>query len=204
MFLKNWLRGLLSRPEFSAAQQGRQPRRRSGRSLCRPRLEGLEDRLAPATLTVTTLSDATGHSGTSLRDAIAAANSGDTIQFQTGLNGAIDLSTAENGQGVLTLSKNVTIDGSGGAITVEGGNTAGRSTNARVFLVNSGVAAALNGLTIANGYTASSGGGIFNGGTLTVSYSTLAGDSAPSGSGGGIDNIGTLTVNNSTLSSNWA
>jgi hypothetical protein len=49
-------------------------------------LELLEDRLAPAIVTVTTLSDAPYHIGTSLRDAIAAANPGDTIQFQGGLN----------------------------------------------------------------------------------------------------------------------
>jgi hypothetical protein len=43
-------------------------------------------------------------------------------------------------------------------------------------------------------------GGLYNGGTLTVSNSTLSGNSA--GYGGGIDNSGTLTVSNSTLSAN--
>ena len=48
------------------------------------------------------------------------------------------------------------------------------------------------------------GGGIYNDGTLTVSNSTFAGNSASSGSGGGIYNHGTVTVSNSTFSGNSA
>jgi hypothetical protein len=49
-----------------------------------------------------------------------------------------------------------------------------------------------------------SGGGLYNVGTLTVSNSTLSGNSAYGGfgDGGGIANGGTLTVSNSTLSGN--
>ena len=47
------------------------------------------------------------------------------------------------------------------------------------------------------------GGGILNGGTLTVSNSTLSGNSAGL-DGGGIHNGGTLTVSGSTLSGNSA
>ncbi len=47
-----------------------------------------------------------------------------------------------------------------------------------------------------------SGGGISNGGTTTVSNSTISGNLVSLGSGGGIDNGGTLTVSNSTISSN--
>jgi hypothetical protein len=47
------------------------------------------------------------------------------------------------------------------------------------------------------------GAGLYNGGTLTVSNSTLSGNSA-TGPGGGIDSFGTLTVSNSTLSGNSA
>jgi hypothetical protein len=68
-------------------------------------VEQFEDRLAPAIVTVTTLSDAPAHTGTSLRDAITASNPGGTIQFQAGLKGAIDLNTTQGGQGGLTLSK---------------------------------------------------------------------------------------------------
>jgi hypothetical protein len=57
------------------------------------------------------------------------------------------------------------------------------------------------------------GGGLYNGGTLTVNNSTLSGNTATSNYiyyytydsfGGGIANYGTLTVNNSTLSGNTA
>src|SRR5262249_50871264 len=47
------------------------------------------------------------------------------------------------------------------------------------------------------------GGGIYNGGSLTVSNSTLSGNYAV-GSGAGICNNGTLTVSGSTLSGNTA
>jgi hypothetical protein len=50
---------------------------------------------------------------------------------------------------------------------------------------------------------AGQGGGLYTGGTLTVSNSTLSGNSA-SVHGGGIFNDGTLTVSNSTLSGNSA
>jgi hypothetical protein len=54
------------------------------------------------------------------------------------------------------------------------------------------------------------GGGLYNGGTLTVNNSTLSGNTASGDSvyygtfGGGIENSGTLTVSNSTLSGNTA
>jgi hypothetical protein len=53
------------------------------------------------------------------------------------------------------------------------------------------------------------GGGLYNAGTLTVTSSTLSGNSAASvfysySGGGGISNYGTLTVSNSTLSGNTA
>jgi hypothetical protein len=46
------------------------------------------------------------------------------------------------------------------------------------------------------------GGGIYNSGTLTLTHCTLSGNSADFGSGGGIYNTGTLTLTNSTLSGN--
>jgi CSLREA domain-containing protein len=186
---------------FETKLNRRERLRRPGR----PRVEQFEDRLAPSVnpLLVTTLSDASSQSNISLRDAIAAANPGDTIQFQAGLSGTIDLSTSEGGQGTLTLSNNVTIDGTGASITIEGGNTAGSSSNAEPFVVNNGVTAVLNDLTISNGY-GSNGGGVYNnGGTLTVSNSTITSCTA-SGDGGGIYSWSTLTVSNSTFTNNSA
>ncbi|HEX4129272.1 MAG TPA: right-handed parallel beta-helix repeat-containing protein [Pirellulales bacterium] len=161
---------------------------------------------------VDTNSDVVGHNGTSLRDAITLANNdsragvSDTITFAAGLNGnTITLSgeVLELGAGGAG-SGTITIDGAG-QITVSGNNASG------VFLVDTGVTATLNGLTItagtgvvdfyAGGYTG--GGGIANAGTLTVSNSTVSGNSAEYG--GGIDDYeGTLTVINSTISGNSA
>jgi uncharacterized protein YjdB len=143
-----------------------------------------------ATFTVTTLSDAPSHAGTSLRDAIAAASSGaDTITFQPGLRGPITLE-----QGTLTLGKSVTVQGPGaGVITVDGNNAAA------VFTVSAEVT--LSGLTIQHGHDGSLGGGITNLGTLTVTGCTLVSNSG--GGGGGIYNFGgTLTVADSTISNN--
>ena len=56
------------------------------------------------------------------------------------------------------------------------------------------------GVTIEDG-NSTYAGGVNNDGTLTISNSTLVGNSAESG-GGGIDNGGTLTVTNSILSDN--
>src|ERR1700678_3300818 len=75
------------------------------RRRCLPGVECLEDRLAPAVITVTTLADPIQdvYGQVSIRDAIKASNSGtsvngsaagtgnDTIQFAAGLMGTIDL-----------------------------------------------------------------------------------------------------------------
>ena len=64
-------------------------------------------------------------------------------------------------------------------------------------------------LTLTNstllGNSATGGGGIFNSGMLTLTNSTLSGNSATGGSaGGGITNSGSATLTNSTLSGNSA
>jgi hypothetical protein len=59
-----------------------------------------------------------------------------------------------------------------------------------------------SGLTISNGSTPDVGGGILNYGTLTVTSSTLSGNSAVGGGGGIFNSQGTVTVTNSTISGN--
>jgi hypothetical protein len=188
---------------------------------CRPRsfapcLEVLEGRALPSTLTVTTLRDSGVAGDGSLRGELAAAQPGDTIRFQPGLQGAIALGST------LTLSKNVTIQGNLDAASHPLDALDGRQ-QVRDVVVNQGVTAALSGLTIADGYaqyTTSDvvqGGGILNQGTLSVQNCTITGNSAglprafgPSdagfitGQGGGIFNLSTLAVQNSTLSGNTA
>jgi hypothetical protein len=154
----------------------------------RPRLECLEGRCVPST--VTNLSD---HDPGSLRDAIATTPAGGTVDFQAGLSGTITLTTGE-----LAINKDLTIAGPGADVITVSGNHA-----SRVFDIAATFTVDISGLTIADGsVTNNYGGGIYNDGTLTVSNSTLSGNSAYAG--GGIYNLGTLTVSNSTLSGNVA
>jgi hypothetical protein len=152
-----------------------------------------------ATFTVTNTND----SGIgSLRQAIldANANAGaDDITFtgSTFTDTTADTITLTTGQ--LSITGDLTITGTGAnRLTVSGNNAT------RVFNVNAGATASFSGLTISRGRELSGdGGGIYNGGTLTVSNSTLSSNSAGGqNGGGGIYNGGTLTVSNSTLSGN--
>src|SRR5215471_3535129 len=146
-----------------------------------------------ATITVTNTND----SGPgSLRQTLAAANDGDTINF--GVTGTITLVT-----GQLLVNKNVIISGSGTNYLAVDANHA-----SRVFYIASGKAVIISRLTIANGSApfAANGGGINNDhAILTVSECALSDNSALNG--GGIFNDGsagnaTLTVLNSTFSGN--
>src|ERR1700722_6813923 len=105
-----------------------------------------------ATLTVTNLNDSGSNS---LRAQIAAANSGDTIVFQSGLTGTITLAST------LTVSQSLTIQGAGANVITVSGNNA-----MQVFNISSGTVG-ISGLTIADGNWVS-GGGILSAGTLTT------------------------------------
>jgi len=102
----------------------------------------------------------------------------------------------------LAINKPVTINESGRAITVSGDSGNDGSPNVRVFNIGEEGVVTLNHLNIISG-TANEGGGIFSYfGTLTVTNSSLSGNSA-NYSGGGISNYyGPLTINNSTFSGN--
>ena len=141
-----------------------------------------------ATVMVTSTAD----SGTgSLRDAIAAASSGDNIDIS--VTGTIMLTT-----GALTITKSVTITGPGASDLALSGNNA-----VQVFVVNSGATVTISGLTIENGTASGGGGGISNLGVLTVTDSTVTGNTTDV-FGGGIENFGTLSIANSTVSGNTA
>lgn len=162
-----------------------------------------------ATYTVTTTNDIVdaGDGVLSLREAIDQANASvgvaDTIGFST--SGTITLTS----QLTLTDSAKTTING-GNTITISGNNAV------RVFQVNIGATAELNGLTISGGRATQGrdfyGGGINNLGALVVNNSTITGNTAVLS--GGISNGGrdstlggnvtsaTLSLNNSTISNN--
>jgi hypothetical protein len=67
--------------------------------------------------------------------------------------------------------------------------------------VDSGVTATFKNLTIRNGFSDASGGGILNNGKLRVTNSSFS-NNGTGGDGGAIENLGTLTVTNSTFSNN--
>ena len=135
----------------------------------------------------------------SLRQALVKANDGDTVNFDSSLNG--QRITLTSGQ--LNVDKDVIISGPGAKNLAVDGNA-----QSRVFSVNPGKTVTIDGLTVANGYTGFYGGGIYNdSAALTVTNCVLSGNSAYSG--GGIRNESanggaTLTVTNSTISGNSA
>src|SRR6266852_4664818 len=138
---------------------------------------------ADATLTVTDCSVETGPGR--IGTVISSASPGDTITFSC--SGTIPITST------LTITKNLTLNGSGQNVTLDGGNST------QVLSVNSGVTFNLKALTIAHG-SAFGGGGISNSGTETISNSTFANNSA--NNGGGISNSGTVTISNSTFANN--
>jgi hypothetical protein len=172
MFFSAWLRNRKS---------SRGPRRQGPRF--RPRLEALDDRWLPSTLTVTSPLD-DGSSGT-LRAEIAAAARGDTIVFANSLNGqTITLIGNELG-----VARNLDIEGPGAAQLAISGNHL-----SRVFEVWANTQVTLAGLTIRDGSGSGlyNGGGLFSQGTVTVSK------------GGGLYNAGAATVQNTKITNNSA
>jgi YVTN family beta-propeller protein len=140
------------------------------------------------TWTVTSVAD-DGSAGT-LRDAIANANSGDTIRFD--VTGTITLT-----QGTLEIGKELTISGPGAdSLTISGGHAY------TVFQIDSGTTVTISGLTMQDGLGGANGGDISNYGTLTITNSTLLMSTPSNGEGGGIFNTGTLTVANSSFFGN--
>jgi hypothetical protein len=136
----------------------------------------------------------------SLRQALVDANDGDTIDA-TGISGAITLTTGE-----LAVDKSVTINAGGADVLAVDGNA-----TSRLFQIGTGKTVTISGLTIRNGHDDTTGGGINNesGATLTITNSTLSGNTAgsvnnPAVEGGGIFNSGTLTIVSSTVSANTA
>ncbi len=176
------------------------PRRRrpQSRPACsrgvQPRLEGLEVRCVPSTLSVTSSAD-NGSVGT-LRWAVGVADTSttpDTITIQT--TQPIVLT-----QGQLLLSAGMTIEATAGMATISGNGVS------RVFEVEVAPLASvtLNALKITGGNASGGFGGAIwdTRGKLTVTHCTLSGNAAEYG--GAIGNTGTVSVSGCTLSGNSA
>ena len=148
----------------------------------------------------------------SLREAIDAANSGDTIVFSRGQTFTL--------RSQLTIDTRLTIRGKGSSktiiqaskcnpISLSGGC---RPASQRVFEIERRGNLTLDGVTVRNGNCAGScstaevdGGGIYNAGTLSLKNSIVQ-NNRSDWAGGGIYNevMAKLTVTNSTITSNQA
>jgi hypothetical protein len=162
--------------------------------------------LRGATFTVTEVADGLGLPN--LRQALADANDGDTIEFDP-LIGGRNLPLAPV-FGELVVNKSVTIRwiptfGNPSYLGVDAGHAC------RVFHISPGKTVTISGLGIVNGSAFNNiGGGIYNDhARLTLVGCTISGNSADRGTGGGIYNDGhdgtaTMTIINSTISGNFA
>jgi CSLREA domain-containing protein len=177
-----------------------------------------------APITVNSSADAGGScpgATCTLRQAIATAAAGETINFAAGIT-TITLTSNQ-----LSINKSLTIDGPGANQLTVRRSTASGTVNFRIFDITSGNVI-ISGITVANGAATTDygggvhnsgapvsitnatiagntgkSGGIYNDGTLTITNSTVSGNmTTQSGAGGGIFNLGTLTVIDSTISGN--
>src|SRR5262249_198661 len=162
----------------------------------------LEERCVPAVDTVLNL-NASGVG--SLSAVLAAAASGDTIEFASGLSGTITPAAT------LTVANNVTIQGPRPRVITLSGHNPNPP-----FPIHAGLPATISGLTITKGSVTANesgplslgGGGILNetGSVLTLTQCTLSNNTATASSatvdvfGGGLLNEGTATVNSCTFS----
>src|SRR5262245_40343305 len=174
-----------------------------GRRSVVPRLERLEGRTVPSTLTV--LNDLDKGAG-SLRDAITKAQDGDTIAFAPSLAGQTITLTS----GALDVKRSVDIEGPGAELLAVSGNDA-----SRVFDVGAGLTVCIAGLTITHGR----GGGRWGGGAIqnvgsaltlvndVFSNNLAVGSSSEDSMGGGAStnrNGAVLTVRASSFVGNQA
>ncbi len=136
-----------------------------------------------STIVVDTNSDVMADDGlTTLREAIAAAQDGDTIVFADGVKNIV--LAQDWWDNVLTVNQSITIDG-GDGVTIDASGAQG-DYGSSVFRIVGGTEDApvtLRGLTITGG-DADNGGGVYvESGYLVVEDSTITGNNAKNGGG---------------------
>jgi len=170
------------------------------------------------TFTVTTDQDA--NTPGSLRWAITSANTtpgNDVIDFNFGSGSSPYVLYLASGLPTIIHAGTVVGNGTAGAVTINGlgsssltisgsdpTNSNDAQRNFNIFSIASGGNLSISDVTLSGARTTGNGGAFDNQGTLTVSDSIIAGNTARNG-GAILNNAGgTLTVTNSTLSSNTA
>jgi hypothetical protein len=132
-----------------------------------------------------------------LQSAVTTAGSNsqaDTITLTAGCTYTLTSTLTVNADSGNTL----TINGNGA--TISGGNAR------RVLSTGFGAAVVISDVTITGGYNASSGGGIYNRGTITITNSRITGNTADLLGGGILQDSGpfSLTINNSTITGHYS
>jgi hypothetical protein len=158
---------------------------------------------SPTPTTIVTNTNDTGPG--SLRQALADANNGSTINFDPSLNGQRIMLTSDE----LVIDKNLTINGPGPNLL---GVYRSSQTSFRIFHVMPGTSVTISGLTISGGSSDErGGGGILNDHAILTLDSCIVQNSfsAQFSAGGGIYNDGsegsaTLTILNSSITTNGA
>jgi hypothetical protein len=148
---------------------------------------------------IITVTNANDSGPGSLRQALAEANDGDTIDFA--VTGTIGLAS-----GQLLVNKSIMISGPGADALAINANA-----KSRVFFIGAGRTVMLSGLTITNGDVAviqDNGGGIYNDhATLTLDGCRVTDNAAGFGAGifsDSVSGVAMLNLRNSTVSGNVA
>jgi hypothetical protein len=166
-------------------------------------------------------------SASALSDAITTANGGGATLLRLAPNCPYEITTPATPEtGLPTITGNIIMLG-GPRTTI---SRAAAATDFRILSVDAGASLRLQSVTIQNGSTTGTGGGIQNAGTLRLAGVTLTGNTAGNGGaianvagatativasrltentttsvgGGGIINLGTLTTVQSVISRNTA
>ncbi|TWU56569.1 Cadherin domain protein [Rubripirellula tenax] len=156
-----------------------------------------------STITVTTYNDIinAGDGLTSLREAIIAASSGDTIILGTGTYTVSILGTGENNSltGDFDINKSLTISGNGAGNTIIDGGALDR-----VFHIdNASAIVAFSDVTIQNGFTTGNGGGVYiEGGTATLDRVVIQGNRGAFGAGIYVNSSATLNLTDVIIQNN--
>jgi hypothetical protein len=129
----------------------------------------------------------------SLRQALADANDGDTINFDPSVS-VVTLTTAE-----LAVSKSITVSGVVSMVTV----VRSSQTQFRIFHVMPGQTVTIDDLHIASGGGGSGSGVLNDHANLTISYCSFTNNNSVYG-GGVLNDHGNLTVSNCSFTTNSA